>query len=162
ARALPALVAAVEDRLRRDGAAAERRARAERIARRHAALAAEWQAAGSPERAAHPPTPPPPPAPRGGGTKDADWVLANGAGMGAAPLGLAARAGVRRQWRGRTWLRPARRARRGSGPSRLGQALRQSPGRRRSSLRGERPLHGGPSSAAALDRHVQQPHVRQR
>src|SRR5215813_4440578 len=42
--ALPALVEAVADRVRRDGRAGERQDRAERLAARHAGLLAEWQA----------------------------------------------------------------------------------------------------------------------
>src|SRR5262249_61392236 len=53
ALALPALLAAVQDRLRNDRAAADRRARAERITARHAALTAERRAVGKGERA-HP------------------------------------------------------------------------------------------------------------
>src|SRR2546429_3321462 len=57
ALALPALVLAVEDRLRHDRGAAERRVRAERIAARHGAISAEWQAAVSLERSSKPVTP---------------------------------------------------------------------------------------------------------
>ena len=52
--ALPALLAAVEDRLRHDGHAVERRQRAERIATRHAALQQEWQQTAKLERALTP------------------------------------------------------------------------------------------------------------
>src|SRR5262249_49933645 len=53
--ALPALLAAVEERLRHDRAASDRRARAERITVRHAALAAEWRAGARPPPAPQPP-----------------------------------------------------------------------------------------------------------
>src|SRR5262249_58962796 len=56
--ALPALLAAVQDRLARDPRAAERRKRAERLAARHAGLLAEWQAAAQLQRAPPPPAPP--------------------------------------------------------------------------------------------------------
>lgn len=81
---LPALVAAVEDRLRHEDAAAERRARAERIARRHAALDAEWQAAVGLERSLTPLTPAVLAAEVWQVVKDEDWVLANGTGKGWA------------------------------------------------------------------------------
>src|SRR5262249_58914199 len=58
ALALPALLAAVEDRLRHDRVAAERRARTERIAARRIALTAEWQGAVSLERSSKPLAPP--------------------------------------------------------------------------------------------------------
>jgi acetolactate synthase I/II/III large subunit len=83
-RALPALVAAVDDRLRHDGAAAERRGRAERIARRHVALAAEWQAAVSLERTSRPLTPAALSALVWEAIKDEDWILANGSAKGWA------------------------------------------------------------------------------
>ncbi len=51
---LPALVAAVEERLKRDRAAADRLARAERIAARHAALRAEARDVVTLERSARP------------------------------------------------------------------------------------------------------------
>jgi len=84
ALALPMLVAAVEDRLRHEGAAAERRNRAERIARRHAALDAEWQAAVSLERSSKPLTPAVLAAEVWQVIKDEDWILANGSGKGWA------------------------------------------------------------------------------
>jgi thiamine pyrophosphate-dependent acetolactate synthase large subunit-like protein len=84
ALALPMLVAAVEDRLRHEGAAAERRNRAERIARRHAALNAEWQAAVSLERSSKPLTPAVLAAEVWQVIKDEDWILANGSGKGWA------------------------------------------------------------------------------
>jgi len=84
ALALPLLVAAVEDRLRHEGDAAERRNRAERIARRHAALDAEWQAAVSLERSSKPLTPAVLAAEVWQVIKDEDWILANGSGKGWA------------------------------------------------------------------------------
>ena len=82
--ALPMLVAAVEDRLRHDRAAAERRTRAQRIALRHAALNAEWQAAVSLERSSKPLTPAVLAAEVWQVIKDEDWILANGSGKGWA------------------------------------------------------------------------------
>jgi acetolactate synthase-1/2/3 large subunit len=82
--ALPALVAAVEDRLRGDRGAAERRARAERIAARHGALAAEWQAAVRLEGASTPLAPSVLAALVWEVVKDEDWILANGTGKGWA------------------------------------------------------------------------------
>ena len=82
--ALPALLAAVEDRLRHDRAAADRRARAERIAARHAALAAEWQGAVSLERSSKPLAPAVLAALVWDVIKDEDWILANGTGKGWA------------------------------------------------------------------------------
>jgi acetolactate synthase-1/2/3 large subunit len=84
ALALPMLVAAVEDRLRHEGAAAERRNRAERIARRHATLDAEGQAAVSLERSSKPLTPAVLAAEVWQVIKDEDWILANGSGKGWA------------------------------------------------------------------------------
>jgi thiamine pyrophosphate-dependent acetolactate synthase large subunit-like protein len=95
--------------------------------------------------------------------READLILALDVTnvLGAPALGLAARASLRRQ-RGRgPRLRAARRPRRGPRASRVGEALRQPPGRRRPALRGERALHRRAPSAAAPDRHVQQPDVRQ-
>jgi thiamine pyrophosphate-dependent acetolactate synthase large subunit-like protein len=82
--ALPALVRAVEDRLRHDRGAADRRARAERIATRHAALVAEWQAAVSLERSSKPLAPSVLAALVWEVIKDEDWILANGTGKGWA------------------------------------------------------------------------------
>jgi acetolactate synthase I/II/III large subunit len=82
--ALPALLAAVDDRLRHDPGAAERRGRAERIAARHAALAAEWQAAVSLERSSKPLAPSVLAALVWEVIKDEDWILANGTGKGWA------------------------------------------------------------------------------
>ena len=84
ALALPSLVAAVEDRLRRDPNAAERRARAERIGARHAALVAEWQTAASLERSSKPLSPVALAAEVWQVIKDEDWILANGTGKGWA------------------------------------------------------------------------------
>ncbi len=81
---LPALVAAVEDRLRHDRAAAERRARAERIGARHAALRAEAQAAVSVQRSSTPVASSVLAAEIWQVIKDEDWVLANGSGKGWA------------------------------------------------------------------------------
>jgi acetolactate synthase I/II/III large subunit len=84
ALALPALLTAVLDRLRHDRGAADRRARAERIAARHAALIAEWQAAASVERSSRPLAPSVLAALVWEVIKDEDWILANGTGKGWA------------------------------------------------------------------------------
>jgi acetolactate synthase I/II/III large subunit len=81
---LPALVAAVEDRLKGDRGSAERQARAQRIAARHTALRAEWQASVSLERGMSPLAPPVLAAEVWEVLKDEDWVLANGTGKGWA------------------------------------------------------------------------------
>jgi thiamine pyrophosphate-dependent acetolactate synthase large subunit-like protein len=85
ALALPALVVAVEDRLKRDGKAAERRARAERIASRHAAIHEEWNAAARLDRGSKPLAPSVLAAEIWDVIKDEDWVVANGTGKGWAP-----------------------------------------------------------------------------
>src|SRR6266851_2143682 len=108
ALALPTLVEAVEDRLRRDRAAAERRARAERIALRHAALSAEWQAAVSLERSSMPLAPSVLAAEVWQVIKDEDWILANGTGKG---------------WARRLWDWQPERACGGSGGAGLGYGL---------------------------------------
>ena len=84
ALALPALVVAIEDRLRHDRATAERRARAERIGTRHAALTAEWQAAVSLEQSSKPLAPSVLASLVWEAIKDEDWILANGTGKGWA------------------------------------------------------------------------------
>ena len=81
---LPALLAAVQDRLARDPRAAERRQRAERLAARHAALLAEWAAAVKVERSLSPLTPSVFAAEVWDVIKDEDWVLANGTAKGWA------------------------------------------------------------------------------
>lgn len=84
ALALPALLAAVEDRLKRDARAADRQARAQRIAARHAAVQAEWRAAVALERSSKPVAPSVLAAEVWNVIKDEDWVLANGTGKGWA------------------------------------------------------------------------------
>jgi len=106
--ALPALVAAVEDRLRRDRGAAERRARAQRVAARHAAQRAEWQAVVSIERSSRPLAPSVLAAEVWGVVKDEDWVLANGTGKG---------------WARRLWDWQPERVAGGSGGAGLGYGL---------------------------------------
>ena len=108
ALALPALVLAVEDRLRHDRGAAERRARAERIAARHGAISAEWQAAVSLERSSKPVTPAVLAAEVWQVIKDEDWILANGTGKG---------------WARRLWDWQPERACGGSGGAGLGYGL---------------------------------------
>jgi thiamine pyrophosphate-dependent acetolactate synthase large subunit-like protein len=81
---LPALVEAVEARLTREPGAEARRARAARIAARHAALRAEWRAAVTLERSARPLASSVLAAEVWEVIKDEDWILANGTGKGWA------------------------------------------------------------------------------
>ena len=108
ARALPALVAAVEDRLTHDRGAAERQARSRRFAARHAALRAEWQAAVRTERALSPLTPAVLAAEAWEAIKGEDWILANGTGKG---------------WARRLWDWRPERSYGGSGGAGLGYGL---------------------------------------
>ena len=106
--ALPALIAAVEDRLRRDPRAAERRARAERIATRHAGLIAEWEATAKLERSMTPLTPAAYAAAVWDVIRDEDWVLTNGTAKG---------------WTRRLWDWRPERTYGGSGGAGLGYGL---------------------------------------
>ena len=110
ALALPALLAAVEDQRRHghDRASAERPARAERIAARHAALHAEWQAAVTLERSSAPLSPAVLAALVWQVIKDEDWVLANGSAKG---------------WARRLWDWQPERVTGGSGGAGLGYGL---------------------------------------
>jgi thiamine pyrophosphate-dependent acetolactate synthase large subunit-like protein len=108
AQALPALLAAVEDRLKRDAQAAERRARAERIAARHLALREEWRATARLERALRPLAPSALAAEIWDAIKSEDWVLANGTGKG---------------WARRLWDWAPERSYGGSGGAGLGYGL---------------------------------------
>jgi acetolactate synthase I/II/III large subunit len=105
---LPALVAAVEERLKRDRAAADRLARAERIGARHAALRAEAREVVSLERSAQPLTPAVLAAEVWEVVKGEDWVLANGTGKG---------------WARRLWDWRPERSYGGSGGAGLGYGL---------------------------------------
>jgi len=82
--ALPALLAAVEDRLGRDPHAADRRQRAERVATRHAALQREWHETAKLERALKPLTHATFAAEVWSVLEDEDWALANGTAKGWA------------------------------------------------------------------------------
>src|SRR5690348_16795870 len=82
--ALPALLAAVEERLGRDPRAADRRARNQRLAARHAALEREWQETARLERGLSPLAPSAFAAEIWSVLKDEDWVLANGTAKGWA------------------------------------------------------------------------------
>jgi acetolactate synthase I/II/III large subunit len=82
--ALPVLLAAVDERLAHDGRSAERRQRAERVAVRHAALRAEWEATAKLERSLTPLTPSAFAAEVWDVINDEDWVLANGTAKGWA------------------------------------------------------------------------------
>ena len=110
ALALPALLAAVEDRLSTGTIARrrDRRARAERIAARHAALHAEWQAAVTLERSSAPLSPAVLAALVWQVIKDEDWVLANGSAKG---------------WARRLWDWQPERVTGGSGGAGLGYGL---------------------------------------
>ena len=109
ALALPALLAAVEDRLRQGhDRAAERSKRAERIAARHAALLAEWQAAVKLERSSAPLAPAVLASLVWQVIKDEDWVLANGSAKG---------------WARRLWDWQPERVTGGSGGAGLGYGL---------------------------------------
>ena len=105
---LPALVAAVEDRLKADRGAAERQARARRIDARHTALRAEWRASMSLERGMSPLAPSVLAAEVWEVLKDEDWVLANGTGKG---------------WARRLWNWQPERSYGGSGGAGLGYGL---------------------------------------
>jgi thiamine pyrophosphate-dependent acetolactate synthase large subunit-like protein len=108
AAALPALLALVEDRLARDARAAERQARAARIATRHAALQAEWQAAVTTQRSSKPLAPAVLAAEIWDVVKDEDWIVANGTG---------------RDWARRLWDWQPPRSYGGSGGAGLGYGL---------------------------------------
>jgi thiamine pyrophosphate-dependent acetolactate synthase large subunit-like protein len=108
ARVLPALVEAVEARLAGDRQRAEREARAQRIAARHAALQAEWQATVSLERAARPLAPAVLAAEVWDVIKGEDWVLGNGTAKG---------------WARRLWDWQPERSYGGSGGAGLGYGL---------------------------------------
>jgi len=105
---LPTLLVAVEERLQRDARAAERKERAARMATRHAALHAEWQAVVKLERASKPLAPAVLAAEIWDVIKDEDWVLANGTGKG---------------WARRLWDWDPTRSYGGSGGAGLGYGL---------------------------------------
>ena len=105
---LPALVAAVEERLKRDRGAADRRARAKRIGARHAALRAEARDVVTLERSARPLAPSVLAAEVWDVIKGEDWVLANGTGKG---------------WARRLWDWRPERSYGGSGGAGLGYGL---------------------------------------
>jgi acetolactate synthase-1/2/3 large subunit len=106
--ALPALVTAVEERLKRDRVAADRRARAERIGARHAALRAEARDVVTLERSARPVAPSVLAAEVWEVIKGEDWALANGTGKG---------------WARRLWDWRPERSYGGSGGAGLGYGL---------------------------------------
>ena len=108
AAALPALLAAVEDRLARDPRAAERRQRAERLAARHTALEREWRDTARLERALTPLSPAAFAAEVWDVIKDEDWALANGTAKG---------------WARRLWDWQPERTYGGSGGAGLGYGL---------------------------------------
>jgi acetolactate synthase-1/2/3 large subunit len=105
---LPTLLALVQDRLKRDGQAAERRARAERLGARHAASRREWQETARLERGSAPLTPAALAAEVWDVVKDEDWVLANGTAKG---------------WARRLWDWRPERSYGGSGGAGLGYGL---------------------------------------
>jgi len=106
--ALPALLAAVEDRLARDPRAADRQARAARIAARHAALRNECRDTARLERASRPMTPSVLAAEIWEAIKGEDWVVGNGTGRG---------------WARRLWEWDPARSYGGSGGAGLGYGL---------------------------------------
>jgi thiamine pyrophosphate-dependent acetolactate synthase large subunit-like protein len=108
ALALPALAAAVEDRLKHDRRAADRQARTRRIGARHAALRAEWRTAVAAERSLRPLTSAVLAAEVWDVIRDEDWVLANGTGKG---------------WARRLWHWQPQRSYGGSGGAGLGYGL---------------------------------------
>ena len=105
---LPALVAAVQERLKRDRGAADRRARAKRIGARHAALRAEARDVVTLERSARPLAPSVLAAEVWDVIKGEDWALANGTGKG---------------WARRLWDWRPERSYGGSGGAGLGYGL---------------------------------------
>jgi thiamine pyrophosphate-dependent acetolactate synthase large subunit-like protein len=111
--ALPALVALVEDRLRNDPEAGARRSRAERIAARRAALAAEWRKTLERQRAERPIAPAVLAAEVWEAIKTDDWILANGTANG---------------WARRLWDWRPERSYGGSGGAGLGYGLGASIG----------------------------------
>jgi thiamine pyrophosphate-dependent acetolactate synthase large subunit-like protein len=113
ALALPALVELVEDRLKKEPRATARRARAERLAARHTALAGEWRATAERQRAERPIAQSVLAAEVWEAVKGEDWILANGTANGW----------VRRLW---DW-RPERTCG-GSGGAGLGYGLGASLG----------------------------------
>lgn len=108
ALALPALLAAVEDRLVRDRRAAARRERGARIAARHSALRAEWRATANLERSMRPLAPSALAAEVWEVIQHEDWVLANGTAKG---------------WARRLWDWHPERSYGGSGGAGLGYGL---------------------------------------
>jgi acetolactate synthase-1/2/3 large subunit len=106
--ALPALLAAVEDRLARDPQAAERRARGARIAARHAALRDEWRETAKLEASLRPLATSALAAAVWGVIEPEDWVLANGGARG---------------WARRLWDWRPERSYGGSGGAGLGYGL---------------------------------------
>jgi acetolactate synthase-1/2/3 large subunit len=108
ARVLPALVEAVAARLTHDRQASDRRARAQRIAARHATLRAEWEATVRLERAVRPLAPAVLAAEIWDVIRTEDWVLANGTGRG---------------WARRLWDWQPERSYGGSGGAGLGYGL---------------------------------------
>jgi thiamine pyrophosphate-dependent acetolactate synthase large subunit-like protein len=108
ALALPALLAAVEDRLAHDPRAAEREQRRHHVAARHAALREEWRATANLERSLRPLAPSALAAEIWEVLKDEDWVLANGTGKG---------------WPRRLWDWQPQRSYGGSGGAGLGYGL---------------------------------------
>jgi acetolactate synthase I/II/III large subunit len=105
---LPYLLSAVEDRLKHDRRAAERRQRADRVAARHAALQHEWEGTARLERALSPLTPAAFAAAVWDVLKDEDWALANGTAKG---------------WARRLWDWQPERTYGGSGGAGLGYGL---------------------------------------
>ena len=104
----PALLAAVEDRLASDPRAAERQARAARVAASQAALRREWRATLDLERSSRPIAPSVLAAEVWEVIRTEDWILANGTGKG---------------WARRLWDWRPERSYGGSGGAGLGYGL---------------------------------------
>ena len=111
--ALPALVALVEDRLKNDPEAGARRSRAERIAARRTALAAEWRKTLERQRSERPIAQAVLAAEVWEAIKTDDWILANGTANG---------------WARRLWEWRPERSYGGSGGAGLGYGLGASIG----------------------------------
>ena len=108
ALALPALLAAVEDRLKRDPHATDRAARATTIAERHAALVTEWENNVKSARSLSPLATSVLSAEIWDVLKHEDWIVANGTGKG---------------WPRRLWDWQPARSYGGSGGAGLGYGL---------------------------------------
>ena len=113
AASLPALLAAVEERLKRDPRAADRQARDTRLRMRHAVLETEWRVAAEIGRTQKPLAPAGLAAEIWDVISGEDWILTNGTGKG---------------WARRLWEWKPERSYGGSGGAGLGYGLPASLG----------------------------------